>query len=451
MKKISYLLIILIAFFAFGMTSKALSASISTSSNTIYVGDTIKVYVKIYDAAAWTIYFKPSGATNCKALAYADTSDDAQNTNKTYTMTCSGVKAGSATFAIVSPSNITNESGYTKNVTYTKTITVKTKVVVYTAKSTNNYLSSLGIDGAELDPIFNKDTDTYNVILKPNTTNIKISASLQDAKAKVKGTGTVAVTDGLNVLKIVVTAENGKTRTYTINATVTELDPIEVTLDDIIYTVVRKQKDLPLASTNYTYSTIKIDGEEVPCLYSKISDTYLVGLRDSEGVIQLYRYAKEQYIKYNEFEFTKTVLSIREPEEIPTGYKLSSIIIDGVDIPCYKIDNVEYVLLYGTNETTGNTGFYTYDKVENSIQRYIYHGKNYYTKIVAGLLVIIMIISMVAAIEGTITKMRNNKTKKADTNKDKEEFKEKVEAAITKPEPVKKEKIKNKDVNKIDL
>ena len=49
----------------------------------------------------------------------------------------------------------------------------------------------------------------------------------------------------------------------------------------------------------------------------------------------------------------------------------TSIKINGVEVPAYKLDGIkDYYLLYATNTSTGNSSYYLYDTKENSVQRY---------------------------------------------------------------------------------
>lgn len=107
-------------------------------------------------------------------------------------------------------------------------------------KSSNNNLSSLTIEGYNLDKEFKR----CNWILcssRKRCQKIKINAQLDDSSAKVEGTGEVEVKEGNNKIEIKVTAEDGSTKTYVINVTVKELNPVEVTIGKKKYTIVRKK------------------------------------------------------------------------------------------------------------------------------------------------------------------------------------------------------------------
>lgn len=128
-------------------------------------------------------------------------------------------------------------------------------------KSSNNYLSALSVTDGKIK--FNRTTTSYKVTVDYDVSSVKISATTEDAKAKVNGTGTHELNLYNNDLKVVVTAENGSTRTYTV-------------------TIIRKDKDgnTRELSSDVSLSSLKITG------YSIVFDTntkeYTVLLKDNK-------------------------------------------------------------------------------------------------------------------------------------------------------------------------
>ena len=88
-------------------------------------------------------------------------------------------------------------------------------------KSSNNYLKNISTSLGTLSPAFNRSQTSY-ILSFPydfdykTLGKISINASKEDSKEKVEGTGTKEVKVGTNVYNLVVTAENGETKTYTI-------------------------------------------------------------------------------------------------------------------------------------------------------------------------------------------------------------------------------------------
>ena len=92
------------------------------------------------------------------------------------------------------------------------------KSTTTSTKSTNANLANLGINPNDFTG-FKSGTTTYNVEVENNVTEVTVYAKAQDSKAKISGTGKKTLEEGKNALNVVVTAENGTTKTYTINVT----------------------------------------------------------------------------------------------------------------------------------------------------------------------------------------------------------------------------------------
>lgn len=82
--------------------------------------------------------------------------------------------------------------------------------------SPNNWLSSLKIDDYNINFDAGK-TSGYSLEVGGDISSVNISATTVNAKATVSGTGKVALKEGNNTINVVVTAENGDKRTYTVN------------------------------------------------------------------------------------------------------------------------------------------------------------------------------------------------------------------------------------------
>lgn len=253
-------------------------------------------------------------------------------------------------------------------------------------KSSNSYLSSLTIDGYELNNPFDKENLEYSVTLKEGTEKIKINAQLADSTAKVTGVGEVSVSEGINTFSIVVTAENGSKRIYTLKATVLEYQPIKAKVNKDEYSVVRKRKDLPSISEYFVEKDIIIGENIVEGYYNENLKYEVVGLKDNTGSIKYYIYDKGKYTLYNEQVFNGMVLRILE-KEIDNGYKKTSFSYNNTKITSYQevkldilkntyaLDNNEisgnnFYLFYAINLETGKEELYQYDSLEKTVQRY---------------------------------------------------------------------------------
>lgn len=377
---------IAIAFFLFSSNVNAGSLNISASNTSPYVGGNVIITVKTNSLAG---KFSVS-SSNSGVLSGGGVEDWIEGT-VTYTFTAKSV--GTATVT-VRPVDVADYDGNVYTNSQSVTINVRSNSGSSSNSennssgnssnsgntsnnknlSSNNYLSAFSIDGATLNPTFNKNTLEYSIELKSKTTEITLNATAEDSKSKITGTGKISVNEGINTIEVVVTAENGSTKTYTIKATVKELDPINVTVDGEKYTVVRK-KELLKIPDNYKETTVKINDQDVPALYSNSTKLTLVGLKNSDGTIELYIYDsnKETYKYYNELKFKNVTLLLLDMDEelLPKGYIKSDSSIEGKKIVAYKLSSSsKFSLVYGMNVETGETSLYMYDSVEQTLQRY---------------------------------------------------------------------------------
>lgn len=369
------LFIIIVNLFVINVGASA-SLEINSSASTIYVNQTVKIYLKINELSGrFRVSSSDSSILAGNAEGWCDNNICEGGMSTTLTFTAK--KAGTVTVT-VQPVNVSiTTPGHEDDFTNSRSITInvinkttKPPVDVNKVYSKNNYLSSLSIDGYDIKPEFNKDTLEYNVELEPGTEKINVKAILEDKKSSVKGSGEVKITEGINTINIVITAENGNERIYKIIANSPEKDPINIKIDNKKYTVV-KRSELIGTKEGYEEDTVKIEKFEVPSLYNDVTKVTLVGVKDESGNISLVSYDSKtgKYEFYNEFKFDLMNLYIHERED--SKYETEKIKINGVETTVYKLDGLnDYYLVYATNTITGYEGYYLYDVKENSVQRY---------------------------------------------------------------------------------
>jgi hypothetical protein len=303
-------------------------------------------------------------------------------------------------------------------------ITARTRAEIEASYSDNANLKSLGVEGFEITPSFDKDTLEYTLEVENNITSVNIIGSKAESHASVDGTGNVELSEGLNKVSIVVTAQKGNRKTYVINITRKELDPINVNVNGELLTVVRKAESLE-APTYYEATTANIEGEEVPALYNEISKYTLVGLKDEDGNIKLYRYIEKKdavsFEKYYQFNVDAlSFIPVGVKEKIDGFEKKKTIKINDEKVEVYYTDdNNDFVLIYGLNMLSGNTSWYQFDIKENTFQRYNDVGlsglqeKNfiYFVVIcvVGGVLVLSLLVMFILGINNSKMKKKNQK------------------------------------------
>lgn len=363
-KKTFKALIIIVACFFFQLRVSAGDVSIVTNNRNPSVGSNVVVTVKAPNVAG-----NFSVTSSNQSVLSGGSSNSWIEGSVTYTFVAKAV--GTATIT-VKPIDAADYDGNVFSAVKSVTITVGNKTTSSAKKdlSSDNTLSSLSIDGVNLEPAFNKNTTSYNVNLEAGVTKINVKATPNDKSAKVTGIGEIEVSEGNNNIEVVVTAENGSTKTYTITANVKEYDPINVKVENSKYTVVRNIKNVT-APNGYEETKIKIKGEEVPAFKNKTTGYTLVLLKDDKGNQNFYIYKDKKYILYKEYTFNKIILYPMELKKVPKGYKKTKITFNDDKIIAYKKNKKSnYALIYGMNVETGKKHIYMYDKEEDTLQIY---------------------------------------------------------------------------------
>ena len=364
-KKTFKALIIIVACFFFQLRVSAGDVSIVTNNRNPSVGSNVVVTVKAPNVAG-----NFSVTSSNQSVLSGGSSNSWIEGSVTYTFVAKA--AGTATIT-VKPIDAADYYGNVFSAVKSVTITVGNKTTSSSTKkdlSSDNTLSSLSIDGVNLEPTFNKNTTSYNVNLEAGVTKINVKATPNDKSAKVTGIGEIEVSEGNNNIEVVVTAENGSTKTYTITANVKEYDPINVKVENSKYTVVRNIKNVT-APNGYEETKIKIKGEEVPAFKNKTTGYTLVLLKDDKGNQNFYIYKDKKYILYKEYTFNKIILYPMELKKVPKGYKKTKITFNDDKIIAYKKNKKSnYALIYGMNVETGKKHIYMYDKEEDTLQIY---------------------------------------------------------------------------------
>ena len=236
MKTMNKNIIIIALFFLFIMiiltgASYAASFTATASSTSIKVGDTVTITVKADNAAGMykvsvddssvlsissgaaseflenssqKIVFKAKKAGTAKITASPSDMTDLDDSSQ-------AVTTGDKTFTIKVTDSSSNTSGSnTNDSNNNNTTTIHTK-------STNAYLSTLGVTPKEYDfSGFSKTKTSYSVTVPSTVDSLKVVAKAADSKATVKVSGNSGFEVGSNnKIKVVVTAEDGKTtKTY---------------------------------------------------------------------------------------------------------------------------------------------------------------------------------------------------------------------------------------------
>lgn len=384
MKKIKVILISLFCLLVIPKTVFAASGKINVSgTSTVVVGNNVTVTVTLSSSTligSWEMslnydknYLQLRSATSESNGIRMAASTATGVKSKSYTFTFKTLKKGSTSvsvggylaYAYADLSEISLSSN-------SKKINIITQAELEASYSKNNNLASLGVEGFTLTPEFNANTLEYSVIVPEDTKNVNITGTVQDKKASITGIGVQQVNQGNNKFLVTVKAENGSEKTYTINVDVKDENPIEVTVGDKKYTVVKIKENLPIASLYNEYS-IKINEFDIPAYKNDYTGLVLVGLKDNEGNISLFIYDDENnsYKEYSELKSSQITIYPLKPEENIEGYKKGNVKIQDIDVEGFYLnEDSDFFVIYGVNVETGDKGFYMYDKKMQTLIKY---------------------------------------------------------------------------------
>ncbi len=314
----------------------------------------------------------------------------------------------------------------------TKTITIANEVAseVPDTKSDDNSLSSLKLSSGTLSPSFKGNVTKYTATVGYDVTKVVVSAKTSSSKATIEsvtGNGTVNLNVGENTIQIVVKAENGVKATYTIvvtrkakDTTVTpepsesESEP-ETTTPDVNEVLQYNGEQMYVADeipeesipTGFESKLLVVNGQQMQGLSFTKGDLKVLYLNNTNGAGSLYVYDETQQMIYPFIKLTseKSYVIVLSPDEqtapAPAGFESCTLSIEGKGIiNAYQLKEEvpagtedvedstsawnlfgaetfyaaqakgnEFYLIYCMNDD-GEKGWYMYDSVEETFQRY---------------------------------------------------------------------------------
>lgn len=365
MKKIKYLLFgIIFNFLGMTIVNASPSATLTVSSNSIVNGNSVTATVTLKETMGWDVKITSSGNTTGCTKSFVDVANS--DTTKQLSVTCKSNGIGTITFKMSGA--ISNSKREKVNISGTKTV----NVVKPREKSTNNNLKSLSVAGYDLSPSFNKNTLEYTVNVESNVEKVTINAAKEDGYASISGTGDKDVVEGDNKFEVKVTSETGSSKIYTVNVIVKDSNPITKVIDGKNYTVIKRGSVLTKPES-FVDTKTTIDDTEIPAFYNEKLNLTLIGLKDDNGVIYLYKYNAEtdKLEKYSSLTSKTQTIIFENDNVLKDGYTKTKVVINEQEYDVLQSNiNKDYVLIYGINIEDNTKNWYLYNMKENSIQIY---------------------------------------------------------------------------------
>jgi hypothetical protein len=358
---------------AYGATIKA----ILSGDTSVTQGQTFTVTLKYtgttFGSATALFDYNPSilqlvgssdGPTSASGTFKQNFDSEVGSTQLTCTATFKAIGTGTSTISV------TTQDIYDTSMNVLEPVGAAMKVSVKapssSSASSNANLSALKISGGTLSPAFSPSVTSYTVNV-PNDVKVgTISATAQDSKATFSVTGSKNLSVGKNVRTVIVTAENGTTKTYTITINRSELTEAEntgnassadgsstveapenilVTVNDKEY-IIQENYDEDSLPEGFSLVVVKYKDYEISAIRDSSSKFTLVSLKSQET-------GDEQWFFYNEEtqEFSST-LSITADEAIDYGALIAKVadgeILEEADSTSGNYNQVLFIVLGGS-------------------------------------------------------------------------------------------------------
>ena len=312
---------------------------LSTDLSEITVGDDVYVYLRItsdvmfdnfetnltYDDDILEYREGASVITGSSGfLKILDFGSSEESTNRKYTMMFRAITPGTTEIsfpgrAMVYSYDTGDEMPVSSNI-------LSVEVKAAETASDNALLKSLKISPTELTPEFKNDVYEYGTSVGSEINQLVINAVTEDSKAVVSISGNDLLKEGENKVIVKVKAETGSLKEYTINVY------REFATDEE-----NQEPTIAPDKSQSVFEVVRIDGE-VFAIYNG---------------------------KYK-------IVELGSEVNIPSGYIKTKAIISDVSIDAYYPENDmenEFFLIYAEN-ALGEKGFYSYDRIEKTLQRF---------------------------------------------------------------------------------
>jgi hypothetical protein len=341
-----YIAAFLFLFFLIEMLTQksalAASAEVELSSDLmeVTVGDEFFVYVNVTSKAQFGD-FEGSITYDDEVLEYqggtrkikgssgflnlSDMGNTDGDTKRKYTMKFEATEVGICKIAFSDRAVVYETSGAEMSVS-SNILTIN--VIAPMTASSNAKLKALKISPEVLTPEFSPDLYEYSTSVDDTSEQLVIVALPEDEKSSVSITGNEALVEGENKIRITVLAESGAVIEYSINAVKAAAPVISEA----------PEEELIPDTIHGNFEVVRVDGDKF-AVYSG------------------------QY----------KLLEPGSDVTIPTGYRSTKLIISDISVTAYYPEGdmeSDYLLIYAENEL-GEAGFYRYDRLERTLQRFV--------------------------------------------------------------------------------
>lgn len=244
--------------------------------------------------------------------------------------------------------------------------------------SSNNALSSLTVSAGTLTPAFDPAITEYTLSLPSQSDRLTITANPSDSRATVQGDGEISLQDGETSLSVVVTAEDGSSKAYTITVQVAQAPTLFLDYNGQRLGVVKDVSQVTPPAGFAPAKPITYSGDTLPIWTDVSGKRTLVYLMDEKNSAQgFYLFSQATGVQSPYLPIlcgSVTYIYTDIPKELSSvpGLTLATVKAFGQTLNGWTYNDAslkDFCVLYLMDDA-GSYGYYTYDSREETLQRF---------------------------------------------------------------------------------
>lgn len=244
--------------------------------------------------------------------------------------------------------------------------------------SSNSALSSLTVSVGTLTPAFDPAVTEYTLSLPQGTEKLTLTATPSDSNATVQGDGELTLQEGENTLPLVVTAENGDTKTYTVTVQVAQAPTLFLDYNGQRLGVVKDVSQVTPPAGFAPAEPITYSGDTLPIWTDVSGKRTLVYLMDEKTSAQgFYLFSQTTGVQSPYLPIlcgSVTYIYTDIPKELSSvpGLTPATVKAFGQTLNGWTYNDAslkDFCVLYLMDDA-GSYGYYTYDSRAETLQRF---------------------------------------------------------------------------------
>lgn len=370
--------------FSLLQVSYAAGMSVSAGQSTVSVGRTVAFTITVpAGSEAWTYSVAYSANLTLESGDLAPMGFEGDNRTNQLVFRANDTGTGSVWISAGSycVSGVDYDASGSASVSIVSASTPDDSEPDYTpsapGKSGNNALSALTVSAGTLTPAFDPAVTEYTLSLPQGTEKITLTATPSDSNATVQGDGELTLQEGENTLPLVVTAENGDTKTYTVTAKVAQAPTLFLSFSGAKLGVVKDVEGVTPPTGFTAAEPVSQGGDTLPLWVDANGKHTLVYLVDEKGVAGFYLYSRTEgvlspYLPLAYGGTTYIYTGIPSEKAAVPGLKAATVEAFSQTLSGWRYEDAalsDFVVLYLMDDG-GQYGYYTYDTKNATLQRF---------------------------------------------------------------------------------